>query len=133
MSSRRRCAICSRDPPRATVAFVEREAVDLVPVQACYRGGTHVFGVVADGAPDLHHREVLLVLDAGAYWFELRGVSVRGVAERVESPGAGSSERLVWYAVTPGACSPGTTTRFTRSEPCCRPPTRSCVASFRAR
>ena len=90
------------DPPRATVAFVEREAVDLVPVQACYRGGTHVFGVVPDGTPDLHHREVLLVLDAGAYWFELRGVSVRGVAERVEWPGAGSSERLVWYAVTPG-------------------------------
>jgi len=89
------------DPPRATVAFVERDAVDALPVRARFAGGRHLFGVVAERAPDLGGREVLLVRDGGAYWFELRGISVRGLAERVDPPGAGAPERLAWYAVAP--------------------------------
>ncbi|MGH7893215.1 MAG: hypothetical protein ACREQL_01020 [Candidatus Binatia bacterium] len=88
------------DPPRATVAFVERDAVDALPVRARFAGGRHLFGVVA-GAPDPGGREVLLVMDGGAYWFELRGISVRGPAERVDPPGPGAPERLAWYTVTP--------------------------------
>lgn len=88
-------------PPRATVAFVDRDAVELVPVRARSRDGIHLFGVAADGTPDLEGREVVLLMDGGAYWFELCGFSVRGVAAHVGSPGAEATERLRWYAVAP--------------------------------
>lgn len=88
-------------PPRATVAFVDGGAVDLLPARARCRGDTHLFGVLPDAAPDLQNCEVVLVIDDGPYWFELRGISVRGVAARVEPPGDGGAERLVWYAIEP--------------------------------
>jgi hypothetical protein len=88
-------------PPRATVAFVDGGAVDLLPARARFLSGTHLFGVLPDAAPDLANREVVLVIDDGPYWFELRGISVRGVAARIEPPGDGEPARLAWYAITP--------------------------------
>jgi hypothetical protein len=88
------------DPPRATVGFVERGAVEVLPVRACFGADPHRFGVLAADAPDLEGREVVLMRDAGAYWFELRGISVRGVARRI-GPGPEEAGRLTWYAVEP--------------------------------
>ncbi len=88
-------------PPRATVAFLDHDAVDLLPARARFSADTHLFGVLADAAPDLENREVVLVVDDGQYWFELRGISVRGVAARVEPPRESETERLVWYAIAP--------------------------------
>jgi hypothetical protein len=88
-------------PPRATVAFVDHDRVGLLPVRARVGAGGHLFGVLPDAAPDLEGREVVLVVDDGPYWFELRGVSVRGVAARVAPPGAGDARSLVWYAIEP--------------------------------
>jgi hypothetical protein len=88
-------------PPRATVAFVDGGAVDLLPARARCSADTHRFGVLPDTAPDLDKREVVLVIDDGPYWFELRGISVRGVATRVEPPGDGGADHLVWYAIEP--------------------------------
>jgi hypothetical protein len=89
------------DPPRATVAFIEREAAELLPVKVVARRGLHLFGIVAVGSPDIEGREVVLLMDGGSYWFELRGVSVRGSAARVDSPEGEAAERLRWYAVVP--------------------------------
>ena len=86
-------------PPRATVAFVDRDAVDLLPVRARCSAGAYLFGVPADASPDLKNREVVLLIDAGPYWFELRGISVRGVAERVDPPEHGEAGRFAWYAI----------------------------------
>ena len=88
-------------PPPATVAFVDRDAVDILPVCARFSADTHLFGVAAGVAPDLDNREVVLVIDDGPYWFELRGISVRGVAQRVNPPGQGGAQRLTWYALKP--------------------------------
>jgi hypothetical protein len=85
------------DPPRATVAFAQGDAVELLPAKVGTRGSVQLFGVVPAGSPDLDGREVVLVMDGGSYWFELRGVSVRGVASRVEAGDA----RLRWYAIAP--------------------------------
>ena len=87
------------DPPRATVAFVESSAVDILPVRARCSADAHVFGVAAAMPPDLDGQEVVLVIDDGPYWFELRGISVRGVARRVES--ADAADHLAWYAIEP--------------------------------
>jgi hypothetical protein len=85
-------------PPRATVAFVSQEKVEVLPVRARHRADTYRFGV-SPAAGNLEAREVVLVMDDGAYWFELRGISVRGLARRI----AGEPEPagLAWYAIEP--------------------------------
>jgi hypothetical protein len=85
--------------PRATVAFVDHGEVDLLPARSGSVNGTYQFGVSADVAPDLENREVVLVIDDGPYWFELRGISVRGVATRIDSQGQRSAHPLAWYAI----------------------------------
>jgi hypothetical protein len=86
-------------PPRATVAFVDGDRAELLPVRTRCGVGRYLFGVVADGAPDLEGREVVLVVDGGAYWFELCGTSVRGVAAHVDRPAG--LDGLHWYAIAP--------------------------------
>jgi hypothetical protein len=84
-------------PPRASVAFVDRQAIDVVPARARVQGQAYEFGVSSSDAPDLSDREVVLVIDDGPYWFQLRGISVRGIATRI----AGSADGLAWYAIPP--------------------------------
>lgn len=85
-------------PPRASVAFSHHDAVDVLPARARFESGTYQFGVSPGTSPDLTHREVVLVIDDGPYWFQLRGLSVRGVAERLQVPG---TDGLAWYAIAP--------------------------------
>ena len=82
-------------PPRATIACVHDGAPELLPARAIVDAGTYRFGVIADVAPDLDGREVVLVVDDGPYWFQLRGVSMRGIARRTSQPAA----KLAWYAI----------------------------------
>lgn len=84
-------------PPRATVAFVHDGAANALPAQVRLEGAKR-FAVAAD-APDLHDREVVLVVDDGPYWFQLRGVSVRGTARRAAAPGESGAAPLAWYAI----------------------------------
>jgi hypothetical protein len=85
-------------PPRASLAFVDGGAANALPACARCRAGTYEFAVPADDSPDLTQREVVLVLDDGPYWFQLRGLSVRGVAERLREA---TSDGLSWYAIAP--------------------------------
>jgi hypothetical protein len=85
-------------PPRATVAFVEAGAPDALPAHACVRAGRHLFALAAT-APALEGREVVLLVDDGPYWFELRGVSVRGIAVRAAPPPGDDASDLGWYAI----------------------------------
>jgi hypothetical protein len=67
------------DPRRATVTFIDDGKPAIVPVRARREGDRWRF---AAAAPALDDHEVVLLLDDGDWWFELRGVSVRGVARR---------------------------------------------------
>ena len=84
-------------PPRATVAFLDGGRVDVVPALARYRADTYRVGL-GPPATDLDGRDVVLVIDDGPYFFELRGISVRGVARRIERPEPGDPA-LAWYAI----------------------------------
>jgi hypothetical protein len=88
-------------PPRASVAFVAGAAVDLLPARASFAAGTHAFGISTDVSPDLENREVVLVVDDGPYWFELRGISVRGVATRIDAAEPVRALGLAWYKIEP--------------------------------
>ncbi len=100
-SSRQRSASCSTTPHERPSPSSKLRAVELLPARARCDAGVHLFGVLLDAAPDLARREVLLDIDDGMYWFELRGISVRGVARRVDSPESGAARRLTWYAIEP--------------------------------
>lgn len=86
-------------PPRATVAFVDRDEAIVLPVRARYRDDTYEFGVPVDVA--FENREVVLITDDGPYWFDLRGVSVRGLARRLERAAPNAADALAWYAIEP--------------------------------
>lgn len=88
-------------PPRATVAFVNRDQAEVVPARAQFRADTYRFGVLPEVATDLENREVVMVIDDGPYFFELRGISVRGLAKRTRRPEPGDGDALVWYVIEP--------------------------------
>jgi hypothetical protein len=88
-------------PPRATVAFVHGGSAAVLPARARLDGNRRLFAVAADAAPVLDRQEVVLVIDDGWYWFQLRGVSVRGIAHRVDAPTAAEAAPVAWYAVDP--------------------------------
>jgi hypothetical protein len=87
-------------PRRATVAFVDGDTVALLPVTAHCHADSYLMAIPAGSPPTLEHREVVLVIDDGPYWFELRGISVRGVAARAAPP-APAAAGLAWYAIEP--------------------------------
>ncbi len=86
-------------PPRATVAFVDGDRAAVLPARARLDGDRHLFAVAADAAPALDRCEVVLMIDDGWYWFQLRGVSVRGIAHRVDPPADAEAAPLAWYGV----------------------------------
>ena len=88
-------------PPRATIAFIDRGHVDVLPVRARYRADTYRFGALPEVATDLENREVVLVIDDGPYFFQLRGISVRGLARRSDRAGRGETDALAWYVIEP--------------------------------
>jgi len=86
-------------PPRATVAFVRNGAIDCLPVRARCDGDSHSFGIAPEAAACLDGAEVVLLIDEGPWWFELRGVSVRGIAAAAAAPAGG--DELAWFRVAP--------------------------------
>ena len=88
-------------PLRASVAFIDRDQADVLPALARYRVDTYRFGVLPGVAPDLENREVVLVIDDGPYWFDLRGISVRGLARRINRAEPGETDALAWYTIEP--------------------------------
>ena len=82
-------------PPRATVAFA-RGAAAVLPARAQVDGDRPSRGRGRRGAGPGSGRSAV---DDGWYWFQLRGVSVRGIAHRVDGPTGAEAAPLAWYAV----------------------------------
>jgi len=95
-----RLADLLRQPRRTSVAFVGDGEVHLWPACANATIDVFHFGVAPD-CPDLTSREVVLLLDDGDQWFELRGVSARGVARAIAEPGRDQADEVAWYAIDP--------------------------------
>jgi hypothetical protein len=82
-------------PKRASIAFLDGDPVAIVPVALRFVGDRPLVRLPVRGA-DLSGREIVVLSDDGPWWFQLRGVSFRGTAERVEEEGDS-----VWWAITP--------------------------------
>lgn len=89
-----------QSPPRANIAWASGDAVAAAPVALRYDGGRWLIGIAA-GAPMPRAGDVVSVMvDDGVWFFDLRGVWVRGPAAPAE-PRPGATPGLSWLEVTP--------------------------------
>jgi hypothetical protein len=89
-------------PARAAIAFEAGGRAEALPVALRRHGGRLWVGIApenlpAGGAPDL----VMLVLDDGRYWFELRAVCLRGRLAEAAGHAPGASPDLAWLELLP--------------------------------
>jgi hypothetical protein len=88
-------------PPRAALAFLLDGEIEATPVRARLEHGRQLVGVPDDAARGLPaHAEVVLVIDDGAYWFQLRGITLRGTVTPTAAP-TGAPPGLAWFELVP--------------------------------
>ena len=86
-------------PSRATVALVRSGIPELLPGRMRFDAGRYLVAIAAETDTSLADQEIVLLVDDGPYWFQLRGLSVRGRATRIDPPADPGSTRLSWYAI----------------------------------
>jgi hypothetical protein len=87
--------------PRACISFAGNNGPEALPVALVWHEGRYLVGSAqsADRLPR-PDQEVVLLVDEGVHWFDLRAVSVRGPAITVEAP-AGLAMGQTWFEVVP--------------------------------
>ncbi len=85
-------------PPRATLAFVTESRIQAVPVGLRYEDGRYLLRLPSGMEPPAGR--VKLLLDDGPWYFDLRGVWVRGRLVPCERPGGGG-EGGPWFELKP--------------------------------
>ncbi|HEX6421480.1 MAG TPA: hypothetical protein VFZ77_23455 [Acidimicrobiales bacterium] len=90
-------------PPRANLVFRRGDEVDALPVAFRLDGGRYCVGVPrrGEGAVVEPGETVKLLIDDGTWFFDLRGVWVRGRTVPADPRPAGAPASLVWYEITP--------------------------------
>jgi hypothetical protein len=85
-------------PPRATLAFVQEGKITALPVSFRWRENRYLVGWPWSAEPP--SSRVKLLVDDGPWYFDLRGVWVRGMLVAVPAPpDAGTKER--WFELQP--------------------------------
>lgn len=87
--------------PHACITFATERGPCARPVVVAWRDNQYLIGISenADHRPDAN-QEVVLLVDDGVYFFDLRAIYVRGHAKPVVTPG-GVPAHHVWYEVVP--------------------------------
>ncbi len=89
-------------PPRASLTIRRGDAVHVEPVIVRLVEDRPCCGVQREaGAAVEAADEVVLLADGGWYWFQLRGISLRGRVARMDKPPTGASPDLVWFQLAP--------------------------------
>ena len=85
-------------PPRATMAFVSDGTIHVVPVAFRYDAGRYLVSLPPGMEPP--PGRVKLLIDDGRWYFDLRGVWVRGALVACEAPVTDADGRS-WFELTP--------------------------------
>lgn len=87
--------------PRACIAFAGDRGPQAQPVVLLWRDNRYLVGIPdhADQRPDPGH-EVVLLVDEGVYFFDLRAIYIRGQVLPVDSP-AEAPAGHTWIEVVP--------------------------------
>ena len=89
--------------PRACIAFNNAGIVELAPVEFRFQAGRYWIGMSGGGSgpapgPD---EPVKLLIDEGMYYFDMRGIWIRGRAVFSEECPEGGSPALNWFQLDP--------------------------------
>lgn len=85
-------------PPRATLAFVSDGTIQVLPVAFRYEDGRYLVGLPP--SPEPPAGRVKLLVDDGPWYFDLRGVWVRGALTACETP-TGVAGGNAWFELAP--------------------------------
>ncbi len=87
--------------PRACLSFATDHGPYVQPVRLLWYAGRYLISISEDSglmpAPD---QEVVLLVDGGIYYFQLRAIYVRGQAQPAEAPNDATAGRA-WFEVVP--------------------------------
>jgi hypothetical protein len=85
-------------PARGCVSFIHNGEPRIEPIHLRYDDGRYLIGIEPGSVvPDVS-AEVVLVVDEGVLFFELRAVYIRGMARAVPSP---PRQGMCWLEVEP--------------------------------
>lgn len=87
-----------RGVPRACVAFVCDDEPRLEPVTVMFSGGRYQLGMPVQ--PPAAGQEVVLLVDEGAQFFDLRAIYLRGHAQPLDAA-VDPPDDLFWFAIEP--------------------------------
>ncbi len=87
--------------PRACIAFASDHGPQAQPIVLVWHDDRYLVGILrdTDRRPSSGH-EVVLLIDEGIYWFDLRAIYIRGQVKPVEAPGGAPIGRT-WFEVVP--------------------------------
>jgi hypothetical protein len=89
--------------PRACMAFADAGIADVVPVEFRLQEGRYWIGISGGGSGPVRGADepVKLLVDEGMYYFDMRGIWIRGrLLFSEERPDAGSPA-LNWFQLVP--------------------------------
>jgi hypothetical protein len=89
--------------PRACMVFLSAGMVEIVPVEFRFQEGRYWIAISGDGSdpapgPD---EPVKLHIDEGMYYFDMRGIWIRGRALFSEERPEAGSPALTWFQLVP--------------------------------
>jgi len=88
--------------PRACMAFNNAGIVELEPVEFRLQEGRCWIGMSGESGPAPGpHETVKLLIDEGMYYFDMRGIWIRGRAVFSEECPEGGSPALNWFQLDP--------------------------------
>lgn len=87
--------------PRACIAFAHEEGPQALPVSVTWWDRHYLVAIPQGISPQPGSgQEVVLLVDEGIYFFDLRAIYIRGHMQPTQArPGAGTSH--VWFEVVP--------------------------------
>lgn len=87
--------------PRACICFAGDQGPQAQPVVMLWREGRYLAGFPGEtGRRPGPGQEVVLLIDAGIYYFDLRAIYIRGQAQPAEAP-MGAPAGRTWFEVAP--------------------------------
>ncbi len=87
--------------PRACIAFAHEEGPQALPITVTWWDRRYLIGIsqTADPQPD-PGQEVVLLVDEGVYFFDLRALYIRGNVQPTQ-PRPGATPGYTWFEVIP--------------------------------
>lgn len=96
---------CARDllerVPRACISFTTDHGPQAQPVGLVWHDGHYLVAMLEDANPrPATGQEVVLLIDEGIHYFDLRAIYIRGQVKPAEAPGGAPAGRT-WFEVIP--------------------------------